>query len=298
MRAYRLAALFLCVGLMLAFGGCTRGEENPPQSIAPAGSGEEEDIPPGEEEGERPPGSGEGDPEEEDMLEEAVVRTVLEQEEGRFLPGEFQGAGCKIFAALPDGEDLAVFALIEYREYSFINDVFTNVSGCRARVRIDFGREDGAYAAQRYVHLEIDTLPEEEIEELMAPLKEAGADTVYSDTDLTELRAQVNGAAEEYLRRLGRDASVAERETLDLEWLYDKGISDSAMSRILEDEKASSYPDWLGTEERLENGERFVCRTDYEEQTHLITYTKTRYDSGEVVEILRFDALTGERNNS
>lgn len=293
MKAYRLAALFLCAGLVLASGGCARREGNPPQSAASADSGEEEDVPSGEEESERPPESGERD-----SLEDTVVRTVLEEEKGRFLPGEFQGAGCKVLAALPDGENLAVFALIEYREYSFINDVFTNVSGCRARVRIDFEREDGAYAARRYVHLEIDALPEEEIEELMAPLKEAGADTVYSDGDLAELRAQVNEAAEDYLRQIGREAAAAERETLDLDWLYDKGIGDNVMSRIFEDEKASSYPDWLGTEERLENGERFVYRTDYEEQTRQITYTKTRYDSGEAVETLRFDAQTGERNDS
>ncbi len=228
-------------------------------------------------------------------LEQAVISAVMEQNRGKYFPGEYQGAGCKIFETFEDGDKLAVYALIEYIEYGFEDNRFVNVSGTRARVLLDFqtGQEQ-VYTLTDYTILDPTSgLSEQELEALMAPLKETGKEYFYTDDDFLELREQVEAGAKEYLKSIGREGEVFERSSHEEGFL--SFLNEDAYNTLSKDIEISSYPDWEGTLEKLEDGVRYVYQAHFDEGSNKIEYTKKDYDTGETVEKITADAATGKR---
>ena len=229
-------------------------------------------------------------------LKQAVVSAVLEENRGKYFPGEYQGAGCKIFETFAEGDKLAVYALIEYTEYGFEDDRFVNVSGTRARVRLDFQTGE-AYTLTGYTVLDPTSgLSDAELEELMAPLKETGKEYLYTDKDFDELREQVEAGAREYLKSIGREGVVSERDSHEDGFL--SRLGSDAYHALVKDMEISSYPDWEGTLEKIEDGIRYVYQARLDKASNQIEYTKTNYDTGETAVKITVDAATGERINS
>ena len=71
------------------------------------------------------------------------------------------------------------------------------------------------------------------------------------------------------------------------------GVNEEVYYRIAKNEAANAYPDWAGSCETVENGARYLYSTRYDQNTQIIRYEKTRYDTGETAEALAFDAVTG-----
>lgn len=230
-------------------------------------------------------------------LEEAVLAAVLQENAGRYLPGEFQGAGCKIIETFQEGQETAaVYALINYTEYGFEDGRFVNLSGTGARVLIHFDlRTSSGPAPIDYTVLDPTSgLTDAQLEELMAPLLETGKEYLYTEEDVQQLRAQADAAAREYLQGIGRQAEVGERESHEESTLLAL-LDEQVYDRIAQDAAASRYPDWVGTCEQVEDGIRYVYETQYDSAAKAIRYTKTRYDTGEAAESLAYDAATGQR---
>lgn len=228
-------------------------------------------------------------------LEQTVASAALEENRGKYFPGEYQGAGCKIFETFEDGDKLAVYALIEYIEYGFENNRFVNVSGTRACVRLDFqtGVEQ-AYTLTEYTVLDPTSgLSDAELEALMAPLKETGKEYLYTDKDFDELREQIEAGAKDYLKSTGREGGVSERDSHEDSFL--SFLGSDAYHALVKDIEISSYPDWEGTLERIEDGIRYVYQAHFNAESNQIEYTKTNYDTGETAEKIIADAATGER---
>lgn len=226
-------------------------------------------------------------------LKQAVISAVMEQNRGKYFPGEYQGAGCKIFETFEEGNKLAVYALIEYIEYGFEDNRFVNVSGTRARVLLDF-QTGQTYTLTGYTVLDPTSgLSEEELESLMAPLKETGKEYFYTDDDFLELREQVEAGAKEYLKSIGREGEVFERSAHEEGFL--SFLNEDAYNTLSKDIEISSYPDWEGTLEKLEDGVRYVYQAHFDEGSNKIEYTKKDYDTGETVEKITADAATGKR---
>jgi hypothetical protein len=227
-------------------------------------------------------------------LEQAVISAVLEQNRGKYLPGEYQGAGCKIFETFEDGDKLAVYALIEYIEYGFMDGCFVNVSGTRSRVLLDFQTEQESHTLTGYTVLDSSSgLSDMDLEALMAPLKETGKDYFYTDDDFHKLREQVNADAKEYLKSIGREAEVIDRASRENGFL--SLLNGDAYHMLVKDSEISCYPDWEGTLERLEDGVRYIYQAHFDDASNKIEYTKKNYDTGETVKEITVDAATGKR---
>lgn len=292
MKRYRLLLLTVCC-LLLA--GCHTNT----QSSAPDASIEEELSP------SHTPDAGisPDDNQTEDVeykpgntsLEEAVLSAIFQENAGKYFPGECQGAGYKIFEVFADDETAAVYALIEYIEYGFQDDLFVNVSGTCARVLLTFKIEDGpSYDLIGYTLLDsMSGLTDEELEELMAPLVETGKDYTYTDAVFEELRDQADSCAREYLQSIGRNAAVCERDPHRDTSLLALGVNEDVYFMLVKDESTNSYPEWNGTCEKIEAGVRYVYRTCYDDSAKTVRYTKTQYETGEIVEEMTFDAVTG-----
>lgn len=229
-------------------------------------------------------------------LDQAMTTAILGQNAGAYYPGEFQGAGYLIFETIVQGKTTSVYALTEYIEYGFQDHDFVNVSGTRAKVLLNFETSQGeAYRLLDYICIdETSELSEERRIELLRPLKETGKDYTYTGQELQELCAQVDTQAEEYLKSIGRQANVRQCDTHQESALSALGVKEEVYLMLIKDETIGLYPDWHGNLERVEDGNRFVYQTYYDREAKKIIYTKTGYDTNDLVERLIFDASSGQ----
>lgn len=217
-------------------------------------------------------------------LDTAIREAIFTENSGSYLPGEFQGIGYKIIETFEDNGVLSVYALSEYVEYGFQDDVFVNVSGTNPKVLMKFRQtESGNYELIFYTRLDLlSNLSAEEIEQLLEPLNKAGKSYIFTDIDLKEVRAQADKAAAAYLNSINRAANVGERENHEGKLLTDLVSNEDLILEILKEYPL--YPEWTGTQERIENSIRYIYQTEYDKTLQQIIFSKILFDTNEIVE--------------
>lgn len=223
---------------------------------------------------------------EESLLDTAIRETILTENMGKYLPGECQGIGYKIIETFEEDGVLSVYALTEYVEYGFQDGVFVNISGTNPKVLMRFEQmENGNYELIFYTRLDLfSDLSEGEIEQLLEPLNKAGKSYVYTNEDLQEIRTQADEAAIAYLKSINRVADVAAREDHNGNLLTDLVFDTDLILELVKDETYSLYPEWTGTQERVENDIRYIYQTEYNEVLQQIIFSKILFDTNEIVE--------------
>lgn len=131
---------------------------------------------------------------------------------------------------------------------------------------------------------EASRVSEGEIEQLLEPLNKAGKSYVYTSEDLQEIRTQADEAAIAYLNSINRTADVAAREEHNGNLLTDLVSDTDLILELIKDETYSLYPEWTGTQERVENDIRYIYQTEYNEALRQIIYSKILFDTNEIVE--------------
>lgn len=223
---------------------------------------------------------------EESLLDTAIRETIFTENMGKYLPGECQGIGYKIIETFEEDGVLSVYALTEYVEYGFQDGVFVNISGTNPKVLMRFEQmENGNYELIFYTRLDLfSDLSEGEIEQLLEPLNKTGKSYVYTNEDLQEIRTQADEAAIAYLKSINRVADVAAREDHNGNLLTDLVSDTDLILELVKDETYSLYPEWTGTQERVENDIRYIYKTEYNEVLQQIIFSKILFDTNEVVE--------------
>ena len=115
----------------------------------------------------------------------------------------------------------------------------------------------------------------------------------YNEKDNADLWAQCVAYAEAYLIRIGRDAEVRNYSEVPHIFLTDLGVSVEVSNKILENKTLSCFDSDIGNYETLEDGVRFVYRTDFDEERNLIIFTREIYATGEITQKIELDAATG-----
>lgn len=197
---------------------------------------------------------------EESSLDSAIREAIFTENYGNYLPGEFQGVGYKIIETFEDDSVLSVYDLSEYVEYGFQDGVFVNVSGTNPRVLMRFRQtESENYDLIFYTRLDLfSNLSEGEIEQLLEPLNKTGKKYVFTNIDLQEVRAQADEAAVDYLNSINRAANVGERESHEGKLLTDLVSNEDFIMETIKEYPL--YPEWTGTQERIENNIRYSIR--------------------------------------
>lgn len=223
---------------------------------------------------------------EESLLDTAIREAIFAENIGNYLPGEYQGIGYKIIETFEDDGVLSVYALSEYVEYGFQDGVLVNVSGTNPKVLMKFKQmENGSYDLIFYTRLDLfSDLSEGEIEQLLEPLNKTGKSYVYTDEDLQEVRTQADEAAIAYLKSINRVADVGTKEEHNGNLLTDLVSNTDLLMELLKDETYSLYPEWTGTQERIENNIRYIYQTEYDEVLQQIIFSKILFDTNEIVE--------------
>lgn len=105
--------------------------------------------------------------------------------------------------------------------------------------------------------------------------------------------AQEKEAAKKYAESIGRDVPIACMDELELSYL-EEGIPESTMNKIIADVKLIRYPIWVGNQEFIEGGVRYVYETAYQKGNNTIRFKKYEYDSKNITEELKVSAETGD----
>ncbi len=226
------------------------------------------------------------DDSEENQLDTAIREAIFAENIGNYLPGECQGVGYKIIETFEEDGVLSVYALTEYVEYGFQDGVLVNVSGTNPKVLMRFEQmESGNYKLVFYTRLDLfSDLSEKEIEQLLEPLNKTGKSYVYTDEDLQKVRAQADEDAVAYLKSINRVADVGVRTEHKGNLLTDLVPNTDLLMELSKDETYSLYPDWIGTQERIENSIRYIYQTEYDEVLKQIIFSKILFDTNETVE--------------
>ena len=179
-----------------------------------------------------------------DPLAKAITTAIVEQNRGKYLPGECYGVGYKIIETFEEDDIISIYALTEYVEYCFEDNILVNISGTNPKVLMRFCKtSEDNYDLFFYTRLDLfSDLPEEELEALVQPLIDSGNAYIYTEQDLQEVRAQADEDAAEYLRSIHRIAEVGVRQDHEGRQL-DELISDKILlDELLKDDEMSLYP--------------------------------------------------------
>lgn len=216
-------------------------------------------------------------------LDVAVGNAVIDSNNGSFLEGEVKAEGHIILQQGTASDDsIVIYALTMYGEYGFQNDAFIKISGTGAIptvITLAYD-EDNGYALRSY------SVPNDG-SGYVDSVKEMFPKDLYnyvlsvSDSDLSSLQAKERKYAKAYLNKIGRSAVIG--DYADIKYDFPQ-ISDEASNEIFK--RYSDYPDWIGTEERIEDGVRYVYETqwkNYGNDDSMIYFTKYVYGTGEII---------------
>lgn len=213
----------------------------------------------------------------------AVGNAVISSNEGSFLEGEIQAEGHIILqeSSLSDDSKI-VYAITMYGEYSFQNDALIKVSGTGAIPAVltfayskDTGHVLKSYSVPSDGSGYLDSVKE------MFPKDLYNYVLSVSDSDLSSLQAQERKYAKAYLNKMGRSAVIGDYSDINHEYPQ---IPEEASSEIFK--RYWEYPDWIGTEEKIENDVRYVYETqwkNYGNGDSMIYFSKYVYGTGEII---------------
>lgn len=224
-------------------------------------------------------------------IDNAVSNAILEDNKGSYHEGECQAEGHVIFEAEKTDNEIIVYSYIGYSEYGFENGNFVDVSGtmCPAVITLDNNYnlieikypEDGRYYTKSIKNM----FPRSCVNDVLN----------ISDKNLNSIREQEKEYANEYLKSIGRDATIGTMSDFEYPLLTDMGVSvevDNSLNNIL---KIEPYPYWIGNKELIENGIRYVYQMDYNKNENKIIYTKYQYDNpNNILNKIVVDSLTGK----
>ena len=209
---------------------------------------------------------------------DAAVSSALLSDEikGQYAEGECAAEGHIILGSEETADGVVkVYALTMTGNYGFINDNFEKVSGTGIIPAVITLREQAGSYESEGIEFPLDgSLYAGSVKE-MFPAQYVERAMKQDDADRTELQQQESAYAAAYLKKIGREAAIGDHRDFEHVLLTELGVSVEASNRIVEMKELGDYPYWVGTQEYLRDGVRYI-------------YSMER---------IEIDALTGERCN-
>ena len=216
-------------------------------------------------------------PEKAQSLDRAISAAILKQGGGSYLDGECAGEGHILLDSRKEGDRTIAYILATYGQYGFQNNTFVKISG------------SGVIPAKLTFDANLNLISYEEPEDGSGhaeSLKKLFPGTLYhaarnSDEKYQACLAQERSYAQSYLDSIGRDAKIAEYADLNVQLLdLEAKVSNALLDQYYD------FPYWIGSEEKIEDGVRYIYQTEqFLEKPGIstVTYTKKNYDTGEIV---------------
>lgn len=221
-------------------------------------------------------------------VEQAVSQAIKNKGENGYLKGEIATEGHIILETEEKDNEVKAYTISSFGSFGFENGIFTKISGSGAiPTVITFSKNvNGGYSLVKYKE-PIDG------EDYEASIKEMFPERLWdkvlkgNNKDYSKLTESQEIQAKEYLKKIGRSAQVSYqyvKKTLP-------DIDVSAENKLFaywgkEDWFLNDCPNWIGTKETVENGERLIYETVQSKSSDgydLIKFKETKAD-GTVVE--------------
>lgn len=232
-----------------------------------------------------------GEPQPLDEALDAAITSTLRARADSYYEGEYFTTAYYPLSAQETDAGWEVYVVASEAYYSFLNDHFVSVSGSGAiPCKLTFTQAaDGQLALAEYWQPSDGSLYEDSIRETFpADLQDQA---LQSDRYSDRLTEQKTAQAQAYLDRIGRTAEIGSYGDFDFPLATDQGMSVPVSNALLARDELSPYPIYLGTEERVEDGIRWVYETAWEHDENgngTATYTKYCYDDGEIADQISF----------
>lgn len=220
---------------------------------------------------------------------DAVKYAILDSNKNSYLGGECVGEGHIVldtadvtdkYNAKQGTNFIEAYVLAMYGEYGFENGIFTKVSGSGIiPTRITFSRnEAGEYSLHEYKEAMDGSYYAKSIKE-MFPKKLWDRALRSTDEDRDECKKQEEVYARAYLTFIKREAEVGKVDRV----LANMNVrcSNELMDYFYD------YPYWIGTEEKIENGIRYVYEKLWNDKGNgdgIVTFKKYEYNSKKVAD--------------
>lgn len=234
----------------------------------------------------------------EETLDTIVTDIIVEHNRSIYLGEECPAEGHIILDYEEQDDTTTVYALTTYGEYQFQNvDYIVKAAGSGVIPAVLTITEDEA-TGEREATVEwpedgsgynasIKSMFPEELWERTLSIQEE---------DREALIEMEQNEVEQYLEQLGRDAVIAGYSDMEYQYLTDCGISVDVSNKMMSYEaEMEGYPSWVGSCEKLEDGERYLYSLSVDEEQGRIVYEKRHFDSGETAEQFVYDSETGEK---
>ena len=223
------------------------------------------------------------------LLDKAVSDVILESNKDGFYNEEFISEGHIVMGTEENNGTLKAYVLEEVNSYCFINGYFTDNGGFLDGVVMTFDHSGSEYIYKNTDHTQDGGLLKDSVKRLF-PKEYQDRVISISDDDRNYMNRMCADRAEEYLKSIGRTVKVKDYADIDFTLLTDAGVSVEVSNELTQNE----YPDYIGNYEKLENGVRFVYKTDYIKNENIIIYIKQDYQSGNIAALSAIDGSTGE----
>ncbi len=232
-----------------------------------------------------PPSANTADANSPDDLEAAVIRVLLDQADDHYQMGECAAEGHLLLDTVSEGDQTQVYLLATVGQYAFCSGHFEKIAGSGAiPTRITLTQdENGGYTLADCWVPEDGTSYAESIQKTFPAALHTKA--LNANDSYRELAAQEQVYAQAYLDSIGRQAPIGEYGDFDHPLATDQGMSVEVSNALLS--LRSDFPFFLGSVEQVEDGVRYVYKTDWTSDgngTGTATYTKYEYDTDKVVQ--------------
>ncbi len=225
-------------------------------------------------------------------LDDAVSQAILSANINSYASGEFAAESHYVFGVDNKTETIKVYLLENYTLFGFKNGFFTDVAGGRVPVVMSFKVTNSGYELLSRETAQDGADYSESIKKLFPKKYVKKVLNGLTDEENEQLWNEQKEKAEEYLKSIGRTATVCQYGDIKIVFLSDYGIEDETSNKI--SNSGLKYDDTIGNHEEIENGKRYVYQTEYDIKTNQITFTKFEYDTNKVVEFIAVDGSTGE----
>ena len=229
------------------------------------------------------------------QINEIISQSILDYNKNSYFNGECVGEGHIIIGYDQKGNLLNVYTLTCYNEYEFQDGDLTQCSGSFSPAVIVLDCKNNEFKLKSISY------PQDGSEYMysihdMFPKKYVDRVTEENQQDKTELERQSMEYAKRYLTKINRKAKVVsisdkfsnEKYSEELE-----NLPNNFQEVMKQNELIPECPDWIGTREKIENGIRYIYKTDANKTTHKITFSKIDFKTNKTLKKTVVDSFTG-----
>lgn len=223
-------------------------------------------------------------------LDEAVGQVVLTENAGKDWSGECHTEGHVILGSEESGNKTKIYTLTEFLSFGFQNGYFVDVGGNRVPAVITVDRSTGAYSIR---YAEDGEYYPKSIKK-MFPVKYQSRAFGDNAKDGESMWNQCVAQAEEYLESIGRKAEVKSWGDIQHTIFTDIGMPVDISNNLESYIKTYDYYEYIGNEEVIEDGTRYVYRTSHLIDKDTLLFSKEIYGENQVISLFQMNIKTGD----